>query len=66
MPKFAHLTLQDIIGTNFHTKYHGDWKINVAYRVRTRQMLTSHNARRTTDDGQNAITKGHHEHAVIR
>ncbi|KAH3847247.1 hypothetical protein DPMN_089566 [Dreissena polymorpha] len=41
--------IQDIIETNFLTKCHEDWTINVASRVLTRQMLTPHNGRRTTD-----------------
>ncbi|KAH3877550.1 hypothetical protein DPMN_001424 [Dreissena polymorpha] len=46
---------------NHLTKYHEDWKlkINVAPRVLTSQMLTAH-------DGQNAITKAHHENIVLR
>ncbi|KAH3796200.1 hypothetical protein DPMN_149768 [Dreissena polymorpha] len=38
-----------IIETNLLTKFHEDWIINVASRVLTRQMLTPHNTRRTTD-----------------
>ncbi|KAH3706543.1 hypothetical protein DPMN_065930 [Dreissena polymorpha] len=49
--------IQDIIETNLRTKFHEDWTINVASRELTRQMLTPHNAQRTTDDGQKAITK---------
>ncbi|KAH3856879.1 hypothetical protein DPMN_099474 [Dreissena polymorpha] len=30
----------------------------------TKQMLTQHNSRRTTEDEQKAITKAHHEHIV--
>ncbi|KAH3746572.1 hypothetical protein DPMN_180981 [Dreissena polymorpha] len=41
--------IQDIIETNLLTKFHENWTINVASRVLTRQMLTSHNGRRTTD-----------------
>ncbi|KAH3716535.1 hypothetical protein DPMN_059259 [Dreissena polymorpha] len=41
--------IQDIIETNLLTKFHENWKYM--------QMLTSHNGRRTTDDGQKAITK---------
>ncbi|KAH3815868.1 hypothetical protein DPMN_144402, partial [Dreissena polymorpha] len=59
-------TIQDIIKTNLLTKFHEDWTINVAYEELTRQMLTPHNAQRTTDDGQKAITKAHHEHVVLR
>ncbi|KAH3857733.1 hypothetical protein DPMN_100346 [Dreissena polymorpha] len=33
----AHLRQQDIIGTNHLTKFHDDWKINVASRVLTRK-----------------------------
>ncbi|KAH3747793.1 hypothetical protein DPMN_182225 [Dreissena polymorpha] len=58
--------IQDIIETNLLTKFHEDWTINVASRELTRQMLTPHNGRRTTDDGQKAITKAHHEHVVLR
>ncbi|KAH3852951.1 hypothetical protein DPMN_095472 [Dreissena polymorpha] len=41
--------IQDIIETNLPTKFHEDLTINVASRELTRQMLTPHNARRTTD-----------------
>ncbi|KAH3880322.1 hypothetical protein DPMN_004234 [Dreissena polymorpha] len=41
--------IQDIIETNLLTKFHEDWTINVASRELKRQMLTLHNARRTTD-----------------
>ncbi|KAH3878621.1 hypothetical protein DPMN_002518 [Dreissena polymorpha] len=58
--------IQDIIETNFLTKFHEDWTINLASRELTRQMFTLHNAQRTTDDGQKAITKAHHEHVVLR
>ncbi|KAH3846233.1 hypothetical protein DPMN_088532 [Dreissena polymorpha] len=58
--------IQDIIETNLLTKFHEDWTINVASRELTRQMLTLHNACRTTHDGQKAITKAHHEHVVLR
>ncbi|KAH3837720.1 hypothetical protein DPMN_111121 [Dreissena polymorpha] len=57
---------QDIIETNLLTKFHEYWTINVASRVLTRQMLTAHDARRTTHDGQKAITKAHHEHVLLR
>ncbi|KAH3710204.1 hypothetical protein DPMN_069674 [Dreissena polymorpha] len=50
--------IQDIIKTKNLTKFHEDWTINVASRELTRQMLTPHNAQRTTD-GQKAITKAH-------
>ncbi|KAH3814711.1 hypothetical protein DPMN_143220 [Dreissena polymorpha] len=46
-----------IIETNLLTTFHEHWTINVASRVLTRQMLTPHDAQRTTDDGQKAITK---------
>ncbi|KAH3886065.1 hypothetical protein DPMN_010066 [Dreissena polymorpha] len=66
-----------IIATNPLTKVHEDWAINVARvltrlqitvasRVLTRQMLTPHDAQRTTDDGQKAITKAHHQHIVLK
>ncbi|KAH3713069.1 hypothetical protein DPMN_072836 [Dreissena polymorpha] len=58
--------IQDIIETNLLTKFHEDWTINVASRELTSQMLTPNNARRTTDDGQKAITKAQHEHVVLR
>ncbi|KAH3719738.1 hypothetical protein DPMN_062609 [Dreissena polymorpha] len=58
--------IQDIIETNRLTKFHEDWTINVASTELTRQMFTPHNVRRTTDDGQKAITKAHHEHFVLR
>ncbi|KAH3729165.1 hypothetical protein DPMN_055130 [Dreissena polymorpha] len=58
--------IQDIIETNLLTKIHEDWTINVASRELTSQMFTPHNARRTTDDGQKAITKAHHEHVALR
>ncbi|KAH3866283.1 hypothetical protein DPMN_029343 [Dreissena polymorpha] len=48
--------IQDIIKTNLLTTFHEDWKINGASKVLTRQILTPHNARRTTHDGQKAIT----------
>ncbi|KAH3705587.1 hypothetical protein DPMN_080664 [Dreissena polymorpha] len=54
-----------IIGTDVLTKFHEDRTINVASRVFTRQMLTT-DARRTTHDGQKAITIAHHEHVVLR
>ncbi|KAH3729522.1 hypothetical protein DPMN_055493 [Dreissena polymorpha] len=41
--------IRDIIETNILTKFHEDWTINVASRVLTRQMLTPHDGRRTTD-----------------
>ncbi|KAH3753113.1 hypothetical protein DPMN_187743 [Dreissena polymorpha] len=45
------------------TKFHEDWTISVASRELTRQM---YNGQRTTHDGQKAITKGHHEHLVLK
>ncbi|KAH3809901.1 hypothetical protein DPMN_138283 [Dreissena polymorpha] len=48
--------VQDIIKTNLLTKFHEDWTIHVVSGVLTRQMLTSHDVQRTTDDGQKAIT----------
>ncbi|KAH3708874.1 hypothetical protein DPMN_068333 [Dreissena polymorpha] len=50
--------IQDIIATNLLTKFHEDWK--------SMQILMSHNRQRTTDNGQKAITKAHHEHFVLR
>ncbi|KAH3885363.1 hypothetical protein DPMN_009356 [Dreissena polymorpha] len=41
--------IQDIIEANLLTKFHEDWTIDVASRVLTRQVLTPHNGRRTTD-----------------
>ncbi|KAH3788518.1 hypothetical protein DPMN_166663 [Dreissena polymorpha] len=41
-----------INGTNVLTKFHKDQTINVASGVFTRQMLTPHDARRTTHDGR--------------
>ncbi|KAH3810635.1 hypothetical protein DPMN_139029 [Dreissena polymorpha] len=41
--------IQDIIETNLLYKFHEDWTINVASRELKRQMLTPHNAQRTTD-----------------
>ncbi|KAH3792796.1 hypothetical protein DPMN_146295 [Dreissena polymorpha] len=58
--------IQDIIETNLLAKFHEDWTIIVASIVLTRQMLTPHDGRRTTNDGQKAITKAHHEHIVLR
>ncbi|KAH3866472.1 hypothetical protein DPMN_029536 [Dreissena polymorpha] len=66
--------VQDIIRMNLLTKKKcpapwqpcfssKHWTINVASRELTGQMLTPHNAQRTTHDGQKAITKAHHEHA---
>ncbi|KAH3869775.1 hypothetical protein DPMN_032946 [Dreissena polymorpha] len=47
---------QDIIGTNLLTngknvltKFHEVWTINVASRLFTRQIFTTHNTHRTTD-----------------
>ncbi|KAH3836000.1 hypothetical protein DPMN_109369 [Dreissena polymorpha] len=53
-----------INGTNVLTKLHKDQTINVASRVFTRQNVDD--VRRTTDHGQKAITKAHHEHVVLR
>ncbi|KAH3867878.1 hypothetical protein DPMN_031015 [Dreissena polymorpha] len=53
-----------INGTNVLTKFHEDRTINVASRVFTRQNVDG--ARCTTDDGQKALTKAHHEHIVLR
>ncbi|KAH3816077.1 hypothetical protein DPMN_117585 [Dreissena polymorpha] len=47
--------IQDIIDTNLLTKFNENWM----------QMLTPHNAQRTTHDGQKAITKAHHEHIKL-
>ncbi|KAH3869921.1 hypothetical protein DPMN_033098 [Dreissena polymorpha] len=44
--------VQNIIGENLLTKFYGDWTIYANVDA----------ARRTTYDGQNAITKAHHEH----
>ncbi|KAH3754029.1 hypothetical protein DPMN_188687 [Dreissena polymorpha] len=44
--------IQDIVETNLLTKFHKDWKINEPSRELTRQMLTPHNAQRTTDNGR--------------
>ncbi|KAH3693201.1 hypothetical protein DPMN_192603 [Dreissena polymorpha] len=43
--------VQDIIGTNFLTKFHEDRTINVASRILTRQMLTPQDG-----DGLKAIS----------
>ncbi|KAH3887207.1 hypothetical protein DPMN_011223 [Dreissena polymorpha] len=51
-------------GTNVLINFHEDQTINVASRVFTRQNVDD--ARRTTHDGQKAITKAHHEHVVLR
>ncbi|KAH3690608.1 hypothetical protein DPMN_191937 [Dreissena polymorpha] len=53
-----------INGTNVLTKVVEDQAINVASRVFTRQNVDD--GRRTTDDGQRAIPKAHHEHVVLR
>ncbi|KAH3791653.1 hypothetical protein DPMN_145142 [Dreissena polymorpha] len=50
-----------INGSNVLTKFHEDQTINVASRVFTRQNVDD--GRRTTHDGQKAITKAHHEHS---
>ncbi|KAH3747274.1 hypothetical protein DPMN_181698 [Dreissena polymorpha] len=50
--------------TNVLTNFHEDRTINVASGVFTRQNVDD--GRRTTHDGQNAITKAHHEHVVLR
>ncbi|KAH3830998.1 hypothetical protein DPMN_104257 [Dreissena polymorpha] len=55
---------QGINGTNVLTKFHEDQTINVASRVVTRQ--NADDARRTTHNGQKAITKAHHEQVVLR
>ncbi|KAH3882810.1 hypothetical protein DPMN_006755 [Dreissena polymorpha] len=52
-----------INGTNVLTKFHLDQTINVASSVFTRQNVDD--GIRTTDDGQKAITKAHHEHVVL-
>ncbi|KAH3797551.1 hypothetical protein DPMN_151134 [Dreissena polymorpha] len=49
--------IQDIIETNLMTKFHEDWKINVPSRELKRQMLTPHNAQRTTDIGRRTTDK---------
>ncbi|KAH3844294.1 hypothetical protein DPMN_086551 [Dreissena polymorpha] len=41
--------VQEIIGTNLLNEFHEDRIINVTFRVLTRQMLTPHDAQRTTD-----------------
>ncbi|KAH3824425.1 hypothetical protein DPMN_126261 [Dreissena polymorpha] len=51
------------MGANVLTKFHEDQTINVASRVFTRQNVDD--ARRTTHDGQKAITKAHHKHVVL-
>ncbi|KAH3820942.1 hypothetical protein DPMN_122694 [Dreissena polymorpha] len=63
--------VQNIIGTNILTMFHDDWTINVASRVLTNQTINvaSRVLTRqmlTTDNGQKAITKAHHEHIVHR
>ncbi|KAH3736441.1 hypothetical protein DPMN_043004 [Dreissena polymorpha] len=58
--------IQDIIETNLLIKFHEHWTIYVASRELTSQMLTPHDAQRTTDDGQKALIKAHHEHVVLR
>ncbi|KAH3796995.1 hypothetical protein DPMN_150571 [Dreissena polymorpha] len=57
-------SVQVSMGQNVLTKFHEDQTINVASRVFTRQNVDD--TRWTTDDGQKAITKAHHEHAVLR
>ncbi|KAH3870107.1 hypothetical protein DPMN_033288 [Dreissena polymorpha] len=49
--------IQDIIEANILTKFHEDWTINVASRKLTRQMLTTHNAQRTTHNERSATDK---------
>ncbi|KAH3834454.1 hypothetical protein DPMN_107780 [Dreissena polymorpha] len=72
--------IQDIIETNLLTKFHEDWTINVASRLLTRQMLTTHNGQRTTDKrrsqrltistlcsdiiGTNLLTKFHEDQKI--
>ncbi|KAH3749650.1 hypothetical protein DPMN_184151 [Dreissena polymorpha] len=46
--------IQDIIETKVLTKFHEDWTINVAFRV---NQANDEGARRTTHNGQKAITK---------
>ncbi|KAH3703677.1 hypothetical protein DPMN_078719 [Dreissena polymorpha] len=53
-----------INSTNVLSKFYEDQTINVASRVFTRQNVDD--ARRTTHDGQKAITKAHHELVVLR
>ncbi|KAH3834185.1 hypothetical protein DPMN_107504 [Dreissena polymorpha] len=53
-----------INGKNLLTKFHEDRTINVSSRVFTWQNVDA--ARRMTDDGQQTITKAHHEHVVPR
>ncbi|KAH3853343.1 hypothetical protein DPMN_095865 [Dreissena polymorpha] len=50
---------QHIIYTNILTNFELNRTIYVAFGVFTRQKLTAHN-------GQQAITKVHHEHVVLR
>ncbi|KAH3834880.1 hypothetical protein DPMN_108213 [Dreissena polymorpha] len=69
--------VQDIIGMNLLTKFHEDLTINVVSRVKdapppgghvfqTTGITNVDGARRTTHDGQKAITKAHHEHVMVR
>ncbi|KAH3872004.1 hypothetical protein DPMN_035217 [Dreissena polymorpha] len=55
--------VQDIIWMNLLTKFHEDWTINANVDV---PLRTTHDGQRTTDDGQKAIKKAHHEHVVLR
>ncbi|KAH3850092.1 hypothetical protein DPMN_092498 [Dreissena polymorpha] len=58
--------VQDLVERNHLTEFHEDRTINVASSVLTSQMLTTQDAQRTTDDGQNAITQVNHVHIVLR
>ncbi|KAH3864903.1 hypothetical protein DPMN_027936 [Dreissena polymorpha] len=42
-------------GDNLLTTFHEDQKINVAFRMFTRQMLTPHDAHRTTDKSRSQM-----------
>jgi len=55
---------RDIIRTHFLTKFDEDRTIKVASRVFTRRIVDD--KRRTTDDGQKAISMAHHDHVVLR
>ncbi|KAH3794976.1 hypothetical protein DPMN_148519 [Dreissena polymorpha] len=53
----------DIIEKNLLTKFHEDWKINVASSVLNKANV---DAAQRKLHGQTAITKAHHEHIVLR
>ncbi|KAH3698977.1 hypothetical protein DPMN_073923 [Dreissena polymorpha] len=58
--------IQDIIETNLLTKFHEDWKINVASRELTRQVLMPHDGQWTTDKSRSQKLSAFHRIFVRR